>query len=110
MSSSSTEVTPEQQKQNVEKVEAGAASNDAVQQPEDTSAEKQKVLAPIPSVNVWQVRKTSSPSNEEAPSNTTEKVEQSQEGKYRWATAFLPLVCGPIAFLKTMCHLVMQCS
>ncbi|CAO3687278.1 unnamed protein product [Umbelopsis ramanniana] len=79
MSSSSTEVTPEQQKQNVEKVEAGAASNDAVQQPEDTSAEKQKVLAPIPSVNVWQVRKTSSPSNEDAPSNTTEKVEQSQE-------------------------------
>ncbi|KAI8581386.1 hypothetical protein K450DRAFT_232816 [Umbelopsis ramanniana AG] len=83
MSSSSTEVTPEQQKQNVEKVEAGAASTDAVQ-PEDTSAEKQKILAPIPSVNVWQVRKTSSPSNEDAPSNTTEKVEQSQEDSTSW--------------------------
>jgi hypothetical protein len=100
MSSSSTEVTPEQQKQNVEKVEAGAASNDAVQ-PEDTSAEKQKVLAPIPSVNVWQVRKTSSPSDEEAPLNTPEKVEQSQEGKLNLRSGFLThLFVGPSLFSR----------
>jgi hypothetical protein len=69
--SSSTEVTPEKQQQNVEKVEAGAASTDAVQ-PEDTTAEKQKILAPIPSVNVC----------EEAAPIAAEKPEQpAQEGK-----------------------------
>jgi hypothetical protein len=80
--SSSTEVTPEKQQQNVEKVEAGAASTDAVQ-PEDTTAEKQKILAPIPSVNVWQVRKSSSsPNSEEAAPIAAEKPEQpAQEGK-----------------------------
>lgn len=81
--SSSTEVTPEHQNQNVDKVEVGAASNDAVKA-EDNTAEKQKILAPIPSVNVWQVRKTSSPITEEAASNTAEQTEQpaqSLEGK-----------------------------
>lgn len=82
--SSSTEVTPEQQKQNVEKAEVDAASNDATVKVEDNSTEKEKVLAPIPSVNVWQVRKSTSPIAEEPTPVTAEKTEQpaqSQEGK-----------------------------
>ncbi|GAB5586324.1 hypothetical protein Unana1_01224 [Umbelopsis nana] len=74
--SSSTEVTPEQQKQNVEKAEVDAASNDATVKVEDNSTEKQKVLAPIPSVNVWQVRKSTSPIAEEPAPVTAEKTEQ----------------------------------
>jgi hypothetical protein len=116
--SSSTDVTPEQQKQNVEKVEVGVASNDAVKL-EDSSTEKQKVLAPIPSVNVWQVRKSSSsPNNEEAATNTTEQSVQPQEGNiiiHFVCVREKQTSCGAThkwskPFLKAMCYMLMQCS